>query len=161
MSGSIKANKIKAKNVVNGVQVQGDVPKNLEKLTDLAAACSGNITAHEIDAESIVSGLQVISSTKPESVEDFTKQLGVLNDMVKRLAAIIPEAESADVQEMTEYLAKSERELSTKEPSANRISRWLKSVNDIASNVKTNITTFAAVGAATQQLAEAVASLFG
>lgn len=160
MSGSIKANKIKAKNVVSGVQVQGQVPEEVDKLKDVAAACTGRITANEIDAESIVSGLQVISDTKPASGEEFTEQLGVLNDMVKRLAAVASDAESKDVQEMGELLEKSQKELKTEAPSGTRISRWLKTVNEIASQVKTNVTTFTAVAKAAKSLAEVVASWF-
>ncbi|NQV32970.1 MAG: hypothetical protein HQ515_09760 [Phycisphaeraceae bacterium] len=161
MSGSIKANKITAKNVVKGVQVQGEVPEGLEKLKGLASACGGDIEASEINAENIVSGLQILSEKRPDSIEAFSEQLGELKALVERFKTAEPDAASQDVQEITEYLAKSETELGTSAPNASRISRWLQNINDVASNVNTNIVTFTAIATAAKTLAEAVAPLFG
>ena len=50
MSGSIKANKITARNVVTGVQIQGATPEDGEKLKALAATARGDVTAEETRA---------------------------------------------------------------------------------------------------------------
>ncbi|MFC1763590.1 hypothetical protein ACFL6U_16120 [Planctomycetota bacterium] len=161
MSGSIKANKIKAKNVVSGVQVQGELTGEGETLKEIAQTCGGNITAGEIDAESIVSGLQVLSEKTPASVDEFRQQVAELSKQVQRLLVVTPATEAKDVEEIGECLAKSEKELSVSQPSANRIRRWLTTVNDIAANVKGNVTTFTALAAAAKKLVETVGSLWG
>lgn len=161
MSGSIRANHIKAKNVVKGVQVQGEVPKDLQKLKGMAAACGGDITADRIDADNVVSGLQVLAQKTPQSVQEFRDQLVELRDLVRQLTKTIPPDQSEDVREIGEFLDKSQAEAATREPRAKHIGRWLKNVHDIASGVKTNVTTFTAIATAAKNLIAAVSSLFG
>ena len=161
MSGSIRAKHIKAKNVVKGVQVQGDVPKDLQKLKGMAAACSGDITADRIDAENVVSGLQVLAEKRPQSTQEFRDQVAELRDMVQRLAQTVPSDQSDDVKEIGEFLDKSQAESAASRPRAERLSRWLQNVHDIASKVKDNVTTFTAIATAAKNLVAAVSSLFG
>ncbi len=161
MSGSIKANRINAKNVVKGVQVQGEVPDGLGALKGLANACGGDIEASEINAENIVSGLQVLSEKRPDSIEAFSKQLAELGALVEQLKTAEPDTAPQDVVEIAEYLAKSETELGASAPNASRISRWLQNINDVASNVNTNVVTFTAIATAAKNLADVVAPLFG
>ena len=163
MSGSIKANKITARNVVTGVQIQGATPEDVEKLKALAATVGGDISAEEINAESVVSGLQILSAKTPASLGEFRDQLAELGNLVRRLTAATstPEAkEIGDVQEMGALLEKSRQELAAPRPDAGRISRWLKSVNEIAANLKSNVTTFTGVAAAAKKLIDVVGSLF-
>jgi len=161
MSGSIKANHIKAKNVVKGVQVHEDVPKDLQKLKGMAAACSGDITAGRIDADNVVSGLQVLAQKTPQSIQEFRDQLAELRNLVLRLAEAAPSDQSDDVKEMEEFLDKSQVEAAAREPRTERIGRWLKNVHEIASGVRTNVTTFTAIATAAKNLIAVVSSLFG
>lgn len=61
-TGGIHAGKLKAQNVVKGVQIQGDkVPPGLAELLQVTQP-PGGITADEIDANNVVDGVQVIPS---------------------------------------------------------------------------------------------------
>jgi ABC-type transporter Mla subunit MlaD len=161
MSGSIRANHIKAKNVVKGMQVQGEVPKDLQKLKGVAAVCAGDITADRIDADNVVSGLQVLAKKTPQSMQEFRDQLVELRGLVGRLAQATPPDQSDDVKEIGEFLDKSQAEAAAGRPRADRISRWLKNVHDIASGVNESVTTFTAIATAATNLIAAVGTLFG
>lgn len=161
MSGSIRANHIKAKNVVKGVQVQGQVPEGLEKLKGMAAACGGDITADRIDADNVVNGLQVLSEKRPQSTQEFRDQLAELRDLVRHLAQTVPPDQSDDVKEIGEFLDKGQAEAAASQPRVERLSRWLQNVHDIAAKVKDNVAVFTAVATAAKNLITAVSSLFG
>lgn len=160
MSGSIKANKITARNVVTGVQIQGATPEDGEKLKALAATAGGDINAEEMEAQSVVSGLQILSAKTPASLGEFRDQLAELGDLVRCLTPATATPDSKGVQEMGVLLEKSKQELASKQPDPGRISRWLKSVNEIAANLKSNVTTFTGVAAAAKKLIDVVGSLF-
>ena len=106
-------------------------------------------------------GLQMISDKTPETVSEFRDQLEELSNLVRRLIPATPTEEAKEIEEISELLGKGKNELASDQPSAGRISRWLKNVNDIASNVKSNLTTFTAIAGAAKNLAEIIGSLIG
>ena len=106
-------------------------------------------------------GLQVLSERAATSVEEFRAQLGEVKQFMQRLNAALPPELSKDSAEIDELLEKSDKEAASEQPSAHRIKRWLQNINDIATQVKTNVKTFTAVSVAVQSLIRAVASLFG
>lgn len=122
---------------------------------------SGSIKANKIKAKNVVSGLQMLSEKTPASVDEFRQQVADLNKQVQQLLAQTPATEVKDVAEISECLSKSEKELAISHPSANRIRRWLTTVDDIAVNVKGNVATFTALASAAKKLVETVGSIFG
>jgi hypothetical protein len=73
-SGGIRAGRIKARNVVSGVQLQGGVPPEATGLAELAQAIRrGGIEAEEIDADSVVDGLQSVTDPPPGTPDDDDK----------------------------------------------------------------------------------------
>ena len=70
-TGGIRAGRIKAENVVDGVQLQGDAPAEIAGLVELAGAIQrGGIEAEEIEASNVVDGLQFIAGTPPDTSDD-------------------------------------------------------------------------------------------
>jgi hypothetical protein len=70
-ASGIRAGRIVADNVVEGVQLQGDVPPDVTGLAELAGAVRrGGIEAEEIEAGHVVDGLQVIADPAPDTPDD-------------------------------------------------------------------------------------------
>ena len=70
-TGGIRAGRIEAENVVDGVQLQGGAPAEVAGLMELAGAIQrGGIEAEEIEASDVVSGLQFIAGAPPDAPDD-------------------------------------------------------------------------------------------
>ena len=70
-TGGIRAGRIKAENVVHGVQLQDDALAEVAGLVELAGAIQrGGIEAEEIEASNVVAGLQFIAGTPPDTSDD-------------------------------------------------------------------------------------------
>jgi hypothetical protein len=134
-TGGIRAGRIVAENVVDGVQITGADAQTAESLIRVAKDIQrGAITADEIRAKNIVTGLQYISDPANASADSLRKELAVfkqkLDDVIK--AGEIPDAaDAADAADAKDAIEKVETEAKAKAPLGKRIVRKLGEITEI------------------------------
>jgi hypothetical protein len=80
---SIRAKRIKAENVVSGLQIissENNAPQGLIGRRPI----KGSISAEEIDATNIVSGVQFLSGSVPSSISEVLVELKHVNEEIKK-----------------------------------------------------------------------------
>jgi hypothetical protein len=165
--GGIRAGRIEADNVVDGVQMQGGAPDDAAQLIELAQAIQrGGITAGEIKAGNVVSGLQFLTGAPPESPADLQREVAALRRQVAQAVADGEISSTGDAEDVTDALDKAEEELNKPEPSGKRVVRKLKTAAEIltgvagtaqaARNVGLTVIRLAPVAAALSQLAQTI-----
>jgi hypothetical protein len=165
--GGIRADRIEAENVVDGVQMQGGTPEDASRLVDLAQAIQrGGITADEIKAGSVVSGLQFLAGKPPETPAALRDEVAALRVQVAEAVAAGEIPSQADAEDVTDALDKAETELAKPDPEGNRVVRTLKTTSEIltgaagtaqaARNAGWQIVKLAPLAAALCQLARAI-----
>lgn len=133
--GGIRAGRIEADNVVDGVQFQGASPENAQALIELAQAIQrGGITADEIKAGSVVSGVQFLTGKPPENQDDLRAEVAALRKQVQQAIAAGEIPSEGDAEDVTEALAQAEAELEKPEPAGSRVVRKLKTTAEILTN---------------------------
>jgi len=80
---TIKAKRIKAENVVSGMQIISS-DKNVSQNTIKDQPVKGSITAEEIDATNIVSGVQFLSGIIPSSIDEVLVELKKVNEEIRK-----------------------------------------------------------------------------
>jgi hypothetical protein len=130
--GGIRADRIEAENVVDGVQMQGGDAEMAAGLVKLARAIRrGGISAEEIKAQSLVSGLQYIADPARPTPDELRREIAALREQVEKVVADGEIAEAADAQDAQEALAKAEEELAASQPQGGRVVRKLAEVSEI------------------------------
>src|SRR5258708_2814365 len=124
--GGIRARKIQADNVVEGVQMQGGDAQQAAALVSLAQAIRrGEISADEIQARNLVSGLQYIADPNKATTEDVRQELAALRAKVDAVIAAQEIPDQADAEDMKESLETAEKELAKPQPNGQRVLRKL------------------------------------
>jgi hypothetical protein len=165
--GGIRAGRIEAENVVDGVQMQGGAPDDAAQLVELAQAIQrGGITAGEIKAGNVVSGLQFLTGAPPETPADLQSEVTALRRQVAQAVADGEISSVGDAEDVTDALDKAEEELNKPEPSGKRVVRKLNAAAEIltgvagtaqaARNVGLEVIRLAPVAAALSQLAQTI-----
>jgi hypothetical protein len=165
--GGIRAGRIEAENVVDGVQMQGGAPDDAAQLIELAQAIQrGGITAGEIKAGNVVSGLQFLTGAPPKTPADLQREVAALRRQVAQAVAAGEIASVDDAEDVTDALDKAEAELDKADPSGRRVVRKLNAAAEIltgvagtaqaARNVGLTVIRLAPVVAALSQLAQAI-----
>jgi hypothetical protein len=131
-TGGIRAGKIVADNVVDGVQMQGGDAASAAELIRLSGAIrSGGITAKEIRAGNVVTGMQYIADPASATVDDLRKEIGALREQVEAAKESGEFPDESDAEDAVLELSEVAKELEKPEPSGNRIVRKLKALNEI------------------------------
>lgn len=126
-TGGIRARRIEADHVVDGVQLQGGAPADPAGLVELARAIQrGGITADEIEAGDVVSGLQFIGGSPPATADDLRQEVAALRTKVAQAIAAGEIAKAGDAEDVADALTKAEAELSAPEPDRGRVLRQLE-----------------------------------
>jgi hypothetical protein len=165
--GGIRAGRIEAENVVDGVQMEGGAPDDAAQLVELAQAIHrGGITAGEIKAGNVVSGLQFLTGAPPETPADLQREVTALRRQVAQAVADGEISSVGDAEDVTDALDKAEEELNKPEPSGKRVVRKLNAAAEIltgvagtaqaARNVGLEVIRLAPVAAALSQLAQTI-----
>jgi hypothetical protein len=165
--GGIRAGRIEAEHVVDGVQMQGGTSEDASRLVDLARAIRrGGITADEIKAGSVVSGLQFLAGKPPATPAELRDEVAALRAQVAEAVAAGEIPSRADAEDVTDALDKAETELAKPDPEGNRVIRTLKTTSEIltgaagavqaARNAGWQIVELAPVAAALCQLAQVI-----
>ena len=165
--GGIRADRIEAENVVDGVQMQGGTPEDASRLVDLARAIRrGGITADEIKAGSVVSGLQFLAGKPPETPAQLRNEVAALRAQVAEAVTVGEIPNAGDAEDVTDALDKAETELAKPDPDGNRVVRKLKAASEIltgtaetaqaARNAGWQIVKLAPLAAALWQLAQTI-----
>src|SRR5258708_26105664 len=130
--GGIRAKRIKAENVVSGVQVQGGDAQTASTLIQLAQAIRrGDISADEIETHHLVSGLQYIADPAQANVEDLRRELAALRTKLEQAIASQEIPDTADAEDAQESLKSAEDELAKPQPHGNRVLRKLDEFSQI------------------------------
>lgn len=128
----IKAKNIKAKNVVEGVQIQGGDEGAADRLIQLAKALeTGDIEADSIEAKNIISGLQYIADPEDAKPEELKYEVGELRKNVESAIKAGEISNEGDAEDLQDALVKAEKELAAPQPKGSRIGRSLKTVTEI------------------------------
>jgi hypothetical protein len=165
--GGIRAGRIEAENVVDGVQVQGGTSAGAGDLVELARAIqSGGITAGEIKAGNVVSGLQFLAGRPPETRGELRQEVAALRRQVEQAVAAGEFTSRGDAEDVTGALQAAETELNRPQPDGRRVARKLRSAAEVltgaaeaataARKVGVEIIRLAPVAAALYQLAQAI-----
>jgi hypothetical protein len=141
---SIKAKQIKAKNVVDGVQMQGGSADDAAKLAEAAAKLgAGGITADEINADNVVEGLQFIKDPANVSLNELRQEMAALQKALAEAGAsdgaqaIAAQAstelkkekpEPSKLVQTIEKLSSSFKNIADAAPNALKIARWVPAV---------------------------------
>ena len=134
--GGIRAGRIDAQNVVDGVQVQGVTAKDAAGLVRLAKAIQrGGITAQQIDAGSVVSGLQFLAGIPPAGQDDLRKEIAALREQVQQAIADGEVERAGDAEDVQDALEKAEAELASPQPDGERVIRKLETAAQILTRV--------------------------
>lgn len=165
--GGIRAGRIEAENVVEGVQAQGVAPAEAAGLVELARAIRrGGITAEQIQAGSVVSGLQFIAGTAPTTPDELRREVSALRQQVEQAISRGEIVKPGDAEDVKEALNTAEAELKAPKPDGERVVRKLETANTIltrcaevvqaAGNVGQQILKLAPIAAALWSLAQKI-----
>lgn len=169
MSG-IKAGRIAAINVVQGVQVQGADPAvagDLAKFVESAPPGAG-IEADIIDAENVVSGIQWLAGHPPRTEDELGREIASLKQQLADALRGADLAADVDAEDAREALDKAQTELQSPQPRGNRVVRCLKTVRDILTQTEElkdkagkTISGLTKLAVTAKGLWEAASALFG
>jgi hypothetical protein len=130
--GGIRAGRIQADNVVDGVQMRGGAPADAAGFVELARAIQrGGITAGQIEAGDVVSGLQFIAGGPPAAPDDLRREIADLRQRVQQAIAAGEFAEAGEAEDAQDALEKAEAELAEPEPDGERVVRKLETATKI------------------------------
>jgi hypothetical protein len=144
-AGGIRARRIHAENVVEGVQFQGVDRDTAAQLISLARGIQSNgIDADEVITRNLVTGLQYIDKAGQSSIDELRNELNAIH---VKLAEAISEGDipEHDATYADEALTEAEMELAQPRPNRGSIVRKLGDVAEI-------VTKTAEASAATQKL---------
>ena len=158
--GGIRAGKIIAENVVQGVQQIGGEAKEAAALLELAKALrGGTISADSIEAKNVVSGLQYIADPRQATPEQLRQEVGALGKKVQELIdGEIIDAE--DAEDAADELAKTAKELEKPKPDGERVVRRLGNLTDILTKSGAAIDATTELGKKVVALAPLAASVY-
>jgi hypothetical protein len=127
--GGIRARRIEAENVVNGVMLPAQALEQAEGLVALTRAIErGGIEADEIKARNVVEGLLV---TELRTVDDLRQEVGALRQQVQAALEAGEVADAGDAADVAEALETAEAALAEPEPQGRRVTRKLKEAADV------------------------------
>jgi len=130
--GGIRAGRIEAENVVDGVQTQGIAATDAAKLVKLAKAIErGGITAEQIKAGNVVSGLQFLTGVPPAVQDDLHREIAALREQVQQAIAAGEVEKTGDAEDVQDALEKAEAEVAKPEPDGERVVRKLETATKI------------------------------
>lgn len=166
-SGGIRAGKIDAENVVDGVQIRGGDAASAAELIRLASEIRrGGITADEIRAGNVVTGLQYIADPAAAGMDDLRREVAALRERLESAAADGDFPDETDAEDAVGEIAAVETELEKPEPAGKRIVRRLNALSDIltqsgemlqaAGNVKSKVMELLPYAAAVGLTAQAM-----
>ncbi len=159
--GGIHAKRIRADNVVSGVQMQGGEPQQAAAMVSLAQAIrGGEIRANEITAGNLVSGLQYIADPAQATPEQLRQEITALRPQVKQAVAHQEIADSGEAEDVQQGLAEAEQELAKLQPNGQRVIRKLDEVNTILTRSAKIAQTTSKTRALVIQLAPVAATLW-
>lgn len=159
-TGGIRAGRIEAQNVVDGVQVQGASAADAAQLVSLAKALRrGGIEAREIQAGSVVSGLQWLAGRAPDTPEELRREVAALREQVEQAAAQGEIADPDEADDASDALAKAEQELAKPEPRGERVARHLDTVSQVLTRLAEVAQAAGQVGLEVIKLAPIAAAL--
>src|SRR5258708_5520470 len=159
--GGIRAKRIKAENVVSGVQVQGGDAQTASTLIQLAQAIRrGDISADEIETHHLVSGLQYIADPTQASVEDLRRELAALRAKLEQAIAGQEIPDVADAEDAQESLKSAEDELAKPQPHSNRVLRELDEFSQIMTRSAETAEAAGKLGSSVMQLAPLAAAVW-
>jgi hypothetical protein len=157
----IRAGKIEAENVVDGVLLQGGSPEAARSLVALANAVRrGGITADEIRAGSVVSGLHFVGEQAPTTAADLRAELTALRERVTQAIEAGEIAKRGDAEDVATALAQAATELEQPQPDGERVVRKLESAAKLLTAVAGAAQAAGQVGAQVIQLAPLTAMLW-
>jgi hypothetical protein len=160
-AGGIRAGKIEAENVVDGVLLQGGSPEAARSLVALANAVRrGGITADEIRAGSVVSGLHFVGEQAPTTAADLRAELAALRERVTQAIEAGEIAKRGDAEDVATALAQAATELEQPQPDGERVVRKLESAAKLLTAVAGAAQAAGQVGAQVIQLAPLTAMLW-
>ncbi len=159
--GGIRASRIEAESVVDGVQMQDGKVEDASQLIELAQAIQGGgITANEIKAGSVVSGLQFLTGKPPENHADLRREVAALRQQLEQAIADGEVENAGDAEDVTEALDKAEAELEKPAPEGRRVVRKLKAAAEILTGVAETAHAAHDVGLKVIKLAPVAAALY-
>jgi len=159
--GGIRANRIEAENVVQGMQQLGGDLTNAADAAILAEALSrGSITADSIQAQNVVAGFQYIADPALATPDELRQEVAALQE---QLAAAIAAGElepNGDMEDAQNALAAAETELAGSQPQGSRVVRKLKEAADILTESAKATAAASKAGLALVKLAPVAAALY-
>jgi len=159
--GGIRAGRIDAENVVEGVQAQGLAPAEAAGLVELARAIrSGGITADFIQAGNVVSGLQFSAGQAPTTPDELRREVSALRQQVQTAVAAGEIAKPGDAEDVQEALDTAEKELAKPQPDGERVVRKLEVANTILTRCAEVVQSAGNVGQQVLKLAPIAAALW-
>lgn len=159
--GGIRAHRIDAENVVQGMQQLGGDLGSAADAAALAEALSrGSISADSIQAKNVVAGLQYIADPNQATPEQLRQEVAALKQQLADAVAAGAAAADADVADAQEALSKAEDELAKTEPHGGRILRKLKEAADILTESAKATDAARKAGQALVKLAPVAAALY-
>lgn len=162
--GGIRANRIEADNVVQGMQqIGGDLSDAANAVALAEALSGGTISADSIEAQNVVAGFQYIADPAQATQEELRLEVARLREQLAEAVAAGEVEAGADVEDAQEALGKAEAELAKDQPQGNRVMRKLKEaagiltegakMTDAARQAGTALLKLAPVAAALAQIA--------
>lgn len=159
--GSIRAKRIKAENIVSGIQLQGSDSQTASTLIQLAQSIQrGDISADEIEAHHLVSGLQYIADPTQASVENLRRELAALHMKLEQAIAAQEIPDVVDAEDAQESLKSAEDELAKPQPHGNRVLRKLDELSQIITRSAETAEAAGKLGSRVIQLAPLVATIW-
>lgn len=130
-TGGIRANRIEAENVVQGMQqLGGDLSQVADVVKLVEAISKGGITADNILAKNVVSGLQYIANPAQATPEELRKEVAQLRQELNAALAS-GETPPPDVTDAQEALKTAESELTQEKPRGNRVVQKLRETTEL------------------------------
>jgi len=158
--GGIRAGRIDAHNVVDGVQMQGGAAEAADLVGLARAIRRGGISAEQIQAGNVVSGLQFIAGTAPNSTGELRREIAALREQVQQAIAVGEIPKPGDAQDVQEALQTAEDELQKPQPDGERVVRKLEVVNTILTRCAEVVESAGKVGQQVLTLAPIAAALW-
>lgn len=160
-TGGIRAGRIEAENIVDGMQIKGADAQSAEALVSLARQIrSGGISANEIKAKNLVSGLQFISNPDEPKADELLREISVLKEKLREAVAAGEIDDPRDAGDAKDSLEKAETEIKAPEPSGRRIVNGLSEASEILTRSAETLQAAGKVKAKVLELAPYAASLW-
>ncbi|HID54716.1 MAG TPA: hypothetical protein EYP41_22105 [Anaerolineae bacterium] len=159
--GGIRANRIEAENVVQGMQqLGGDLTHAADAVALAEALSQGSITADSIQAQNVVAGFQYMADPAQATPAELRQEVAALR---RQLAAALAAGEietNADLADAQNALAAAETELAADQPPGRRIVRKLKEAAEILTVSAKTADAARQTGLALVKLAPVAAALY-